>query len=87
MGGQDSLVYNAHLTGRSYDTEDYPTLDSISFVLRASKVKEVQVITNTVTKRQKARKWHLSAQSGYGYGLTTRKTDIYVGVGVSFDIW
>lgn len=87
MEGQDTLEYTAHVTGRSYEDEDLPTLDSISFVLRASKVKEVQTITNTITKQQKPRKWHISAQGGYGYGLTTKKTDIYVGIGVSYDIW
>lgn len=87
MEGQDTLEYTAHVTGRSYEDEDLPTLDSISFVLMASKVKEVQTITNTITKRQRARKWHLSPSIGYGYGLTTRKTDLFVGIGVSYNIW
>lgn len=87
MEGQDTLEYQASITGRSYEDEDYPKLDSVNFVLRLQKVKEVQTITNTVTKRQKPRKWHISAQGGYGYGLTTKKTDIYIGIGVSYDIW
>lgn len=75
------------MTGRSYEDEDYPTLDSISFVLRGFYTKEDKIITNTVTKRQKARKWHISPSIGYGYGLTTRKTDLFVGIGVSYNIW
>ena len=87
MEGQDTLEYQASITGRSYEDEDYPTLDSISFVLRLQNIKEVQTITNTVIKRQRARKWHISPSIGYGYGLTTRKTDLFVGIGVSYNIW
>lgn len=75
------------MTGRSYEDEDYPTLDSISFVLRGFYTKEDKIITNTITKRQKARKWHVGAQAGYGYGVTTKKPDIFVGIGVSYTIW
>lgn len=85
--GNDTLTYSAHVTGRSYEDEDYPTLDSISFVLRGFYTKEDKIITNTITKRQKARKWHVGAQAGYGYGVTTKKPDIFVGIGVSYTIW
>jgi len=85
--GKDTLLYTASLTGRSYEDEEYPKLDSISFVLRGYNTKYKEIITNTITKRQKARKWHISAQGGYGYGLTTRKTDLFVGIGVSYTLW
>lgn len=83
----DTITYKAYLTGRSYEGEDYPVLDSINFILSVQKLKEVQTITETITRSQKPRKWHLSANAGAGYGLINRKPDIYVGVGVSYTIW
>lgn len=85
--GQDTLSYTASVTGRSYEDEEYPKLDSISFVLRASKVKEVQTVTIEKITQQKARKWHIGAQAGYGYGIINKKPDIFVGIGVSYTIW
>lgn len=87
MEGQDTLEYTAHVTGRSYEDENLPTLDSISFVLRSQKIKEIQTVTIEKITQQKPRKWHISAQGGYGYGITTRKPDVFVGIGISYDIW
>lgn len=81
------MEYSAEITGRSYEDEDLPRLDSINFILRHQKIKEVQVITNTITRQQKARKWHVGAQAGYGYGITAKKPDIFVGIGVSYTLW
>lgn len=85
--GQDTLSYTAMVNGRSYEDEDLPKLDSISFVLRGFQVKDKEVITNTITRQQKARKWHVGAQAGYGYGVTTKKPDIFIGIGVSYTLW
>ena len=85
--GQDTLLYTASLTGRSYEDEEYPKLDSISFVLRGYNIKDKEIITNMITRQQKARKWHVGVQSGYGYGITTQKPDIFVGIGVSYTLW
>lgn len=85
--GQDTLLYTASLTGRGYEDEEYPKLDSISFVLRGFYTKEDKVITNTITKRQKARKWHVGLQVGYGYGFSSRQIEPFVGIGVSYTLW
>lgn len=87
MEGQDTLEYEAHVTGRAYEDENLPTLDSISFILRTQKIKEIQTVTIEKIIQQKPRKWHISAQGGYGYGITTRKPDVFVGIGISYDIW
>ena len=81
------MEYSAEITGRSYEDEDLPRLDSINFILRHQKIKEVKVITNTIIKREKQRKWHVGVQTGYGYGITTQKPDIFVGIGVSYTLW
>ena len=39
------------------------------------------VITNTVTKD---RRWNFGLTGGIGYGLTTHKPDVFVGVGVTY---
>lgn len=85
--GNDTLTYSAQVTGRSYEDEDYPTLDSISFVLRGFYTKEDKIITNTITKRQKARKWHVGAQAGYGYGFKSKQVQPFIGIGVSYRIY
>ena len=81
--GNDTLTYNAHVTGRSYEDEDYPTLDSISFVLRGFYTKEDKIITNTITKRQKGFK--VAPNASFGYGVIHGKPDIYVGIGISYN--
>lgn len=85
--GEDTLLYTASLTGRSYEDEEYPKLDSISFVLRGYNTKDKEIITNTITKRQKARKWHVGVQTGYGYGFKSKQVEPFIGIGVSYDIW
>lgn len=85
--GQDTLLYTASVTGRSYEDEEYPKLDSISFVLRGYNTKDKEIITSTITRQQKARKWHVGAHAGYGYGITVKKPDIFVGIGVSYTLW
>lgn len=83
----DTITYNAYLTGRSYEGEDYPKMDSISFVLRAQKVKEVETITIEKIIKQRARKWHLGAYAGYGWTPTTGKLEPSIGVGINYNIW
>ena len=39
------------------------------------------VITNTVTN---VRRWNIGLTGGIGYGLTTHKPDVFVGVGVTY---
>lgn len=87
MEGQDTLEYEAHVTGRSYEDEDLPRLDSISFVLRASKVKEVQTVTIEKITQQKARKWAIGLQAGYGYGFNSKQIEPFIGIGVTYRIF
>lgn len=83
----DTIKYKAYVTGRSYEQEDYPKLDSISFDI-SHKI----INTNTTTviekiKAQKQRKWHLSPSIGIGYGLTQQKPDIYIGISLNYTIF
>ena len=80
------MKYNAYLTGRSYQDEDLPRLDSIKFHL-SHKYYE----TNTTTviekiKPQKRKFIHLSPQLTGGYDIINKQWGITVGVGIGFDI-
>lgn len=83
----DTIKYSAYMTGRSYEGEEYPRMDSISFVLSAQKIKEVQTITIEKIIKQRARKWHLGAYAGYGWTPTTGKLEPSIGVGINYNIW
>lgn len=85
--GNDTLSYEATVEGRSYENEDYPKLDTIKFNLRGFYTKEDKVITNTIIKREKQRKWHIGVQSGYGYGINSRQFEPYIGIGVSYRLF
>ncbi|MBP5421146.1 MAG: hypothetical protein J6Y78_01760 [Paludibacteraceae bacterium] len=78
----DTIKYSAYMTGRSYEGEEYPKMDSISFSLSAQKIKEVQTITIEKIIRQKG--FRISPQVGVGYGMIQKKPDVYVGVGFSY---
>lgn len=84
--GNDTLRYEATVSGRSYEDEDYPKLDTIKFSLRGFYTKEDKVITNTIISPQKPSKWAISPSIGIGYGLTQKKFDAFVGISVSYKI-
>lgn len=41
-------------------------------------------ITNTITKQ---RRFNIGVQAGFGYGIFTKKPDVYVGLGVSYRLY
>lgn len=90
MGGTitdstDTVKYKAFITGRSYQQEEYPTLDSIKFHISH---KYYQTNTTTViekTKPQKQSKWHISPQATFGYDPINKQWGFIVGVGVNYN--
>lgn len=89
LNGQDSITlqYETSITGRSYEDEDYPMMDSIKFDLRGFYIKDREVITKTVLKRQKAKKWAIGLQAGYGYGINSEQFEPFIGIGVSYRLF
>ena len=81
--GNDTLSYTASITGRGYEDEDYPKLDSISFLLRGYNIRDKEIITNTIIKRQKGLK--VAPAIGVGYGVINRKPDIWAGISISYN--
>jgi hypothetical protein len=87
---QDSSVtlkYKATVTGRAYQDEQYPLLDSISFDIRH---KQINTYTTTTIQKQtpyKQKKWSIQPSIGIGYAITQQKPDIFVGISLNYKIF
>lgn len=65
-------------------TDNYD-VDSIAlrFNVDYPKITQTQTITKNVTKKKR---WNYGIQTGIGYGIYNRKPDIYIGVGLQYNI-
>ena len=72
---------NYHLLVR---TDNYD-VDSIAlrFNVDYPKIIQTQTITKTVTRKKH---WNYGIQTGIGYGVYNRKPDLYIGVGIQYNI-
>ena len=72
---------NYHLLVR---TDNYD-VDSIAlrFNIDYPKIIQTQTITKTVTRKKH---WNYGIQTGFGYGVYNRKPDLYIGVGIQYNI-
>ena len=72
---------NYHLLVR---TDNYD-IDSIAlrFNVDYPKIIQTQTITKTVTRKKR---WNYGIQTGFGYGVYNRKPDLYIGVGIQYNI-
>ena len=65
-------------------TDNYD-VDSIAlrFNVDYPKITQTQTITKTVTRKKH---WNYGIQTGFGYGVYNRKPDLYIGVGIQYNI-
>ena len=65
-------------------TDNYD-VDSIAlrFNVDYPKITQTQTITKTVTKKKH---WNYGIQTGFGYGIYNRKPDLYIGVGIQYNM-
>lgn len=72
---------NYHLLVR---TDNYD-VDSIAlrFNVDYPKIIQAQTITKTVTRKKH---WNYGIQTGFGYGVYNRKPDLYIGVGIQYNM-
>lgn len=72
---------NYHLLVR---TDNYD-VDSIAlrFNVDYPRITQTQTITKTITKKKH---WNYGIQTGFGYGIFNRKPDIYIGVGIQYNM-
>lgn len=80
------MKYNAYISGRSYQGEDYPRLDSIKFAL-SHKYYEHNTITVIEKVKPQKRKWlHIQPQATVGYDVVNKQWGGVVGIGLGIDI-
>lgn len=72
---------NYHLLVR---TDNYD-VDSIAlrFNVDYPKITQTQTITKTITRKKH---WNYGIQTGFGYGIYNRKPDLYIGVGIQYNM-
>ena len=72
---------NYHLLVR---TDNYD-VDSIAlrFNVDYPKIIQTQTITKTVTRKKH---WNYGIQTGFGYGIYNRKPNLYIGVGIQYNM-
>ena len=65
-------------------TDNYD-VDSIAlrFNVDYPKIIQTQTITKTVTRKKY---WNYGIQTGFGYGVYNRKPDLYIGVGIQYNM-
>lgn len=65
-------------------TDNYD-VDSIAlrFNVDYPKITQTQTITKTITKKKH---WNYGIQTGIGYGIYNRKPDLYIGVGLQYNM-
>ena len=65
-------------------TDNYD-VDSIAlrFNVDYPKITQTQTITKTVTRKKH---WNYGIQTGFGYGVYNRKPDLYIGLGIQYNI-
>ena len=81
----DSVSVAVPITQKKYEGDDYkawvsgyePSLDSI----------DVYRKTETITIRERQRRWGIGVVGGVGYGITSRKVEPFVGVGVTYRLY
>ena len=72
---------NYHLLVRT-DNNDVDSI-ALRFNVDYPKIIQTQTITKTVTKKKH---WNYGIQTGLGYGVYNRKPDLYIGVGIQYNI-
>jgi len=77
---QDTIIYHAFLTGRGYQNENYPILDSIKFKLKNKYIIEQQTIYKQLPKKIKP---VIIPTITTGYDPINKNFGIIIGIGIS----
>lgn len=75
----DTLYMESCITGTNVRR------DSLRVDWRKSDVVSKEYIY--IREKEKNRRIHIGPMVGIGYGIANRKMDMYVGVGISYDLW
>lgn len=78
---QDTAVVKAQITGINAE------IDTISVMFNRREVINTIEITKYIEKKRKfLDRWHFCPNMGVGYGIFNRKPDVYIGIGVGFEL-
>ena len=81
----DTITYQAHISGYDVDTQEYPRLDSIKFNLRRF---VTQTNTTQVVNVQQKRQFITTSPSiTLGYDPFNKQWGAMVGLSVNFNVW
>ena len=83
---QDTISYQAHISGYDLDNKDYPRLDSINFTLRHQITQTNTTTTQVIKVPQKQNKVYLAPQFTVGYDPFNKQWGAIVGLGVGVRI-
>ena len=74
-----SVNYHLFVRTDNYDVDSI----ALRFNVDYPKITQTQTITKTVTKKKH---WNYGIQTGFGYGVYNRKPDLYIGVGINYNM-
>ena len=74
-----SVSYHLLVRTDNYDVDSI----ALRFNVDYPKIIQTQTITKTVTRKKH---WNYGIQTGFGYGIYNRKPDLYIGVGIQYNM-
>lgn len=86
INDNDTIKYQLQITGRSYEDEELPRLDYFKAVGRVKTIETVKYTTVMEKSRQNQSKLVFVPNIGVGYGLIGRQPDIYIGIGIGYQL-
>lgn len=83
----DTIEYQAHISGYDVDSVGYPRLDSIEFTLRRFNIQTNTTTTQVVNVPKKRQFITTSPSVTFGYDPINKQLGAMVGLSVNFNVW
>ena len=83
----DTITYQAHVSGYDLDSSQYPKLDSIEFTLRRFNIQTNRTSTQVVKVPQKRQFITTSPSVTLGYDPLNKQWGAMVGISLNFNVW
>ena len=83
----DTITYQAHVSGYDVDGQEYPRLDSIGFTLRRLNIQTNTTLTQVVNVPKKRQFITTSPSITLGYDPLNKQWGAMVGLSVNFNVW
>ena len=83
----DTIEYQAHISGYDMDTQEYPRLDSIGFTLRRFITQTNTTSTQVVNVHPKRQFITTSPSVTLGYDPLNKQWGAMVGISLNFNVW